>query len=91
MPFGILAQNKEIKKDSKAVSDSINSAESTVTNKTETEPLYILNGKIIGKEEFKKINPNDIEFVNVLKSKSATKKYGEDAKNGVVEIFLKAK
>lgn len=35
------------------------------------------------------IKPNDIESVNVLKGESATKKYGEKGKNGVIEIITK--
>ena len=51
--------------------------------------LYILNGKIITQAEMKKIDPMTIESVDVLKDKTATDKYGEKGKNGVVEITLK--
>jgi N-acetylmuramoyl-L-alanine amidase len=54
-----------------------------------SKPLYVLDGKIIKEEEFKKVNPDEIESVNVLKDKTATDKYGEKGKNGVVEITLK--
>ncbi|SNR82441.1 M56 family metallopeptidase [Lutibacter flavus] len=52
-------------------------------------PLYILDGKEISKEDMEKINPDNIKSVNVLKDESATTKYGEKGKNGVVEIIIK--
>ena len=54
-------------------------------------PLYVVNGKIINKNEeaFDNINPNQIQSVNVLKDKKATDKYGKDGENGVVEIITK--
>jgi hypothetical protein len=54
--------------------------------KGENQPLFFLDGKEISKGEMDKIDPNAIESVNVLKDKSATEKYGEKGKNGVVEI-----
>lgn len=50
-------------------------------------PLYILDGKIV--TSINDIAPNDIESVSVLKGAMATKKYGEKAANGVVEIVSK--
>ena len=52
-------------------------------------PLYIVDEKEIPIEEFKKINPDDIYSMTVLKDKHATDKYGEKAKDGVVEITMK--
>ena len=54
-----------------------------------SKPLYVLDGKIIKEEEFKKVNPDEIESVNILKDKTATDKYGEKGKYGVVEITVK--
>jgi N-acetylmuramoyl-L-alanine amidase len=54
-----------------------------------TTPLYVLDGKMISEAEMKKIDPNTIESINVLKDKDATDKYGDKATNGVVEIILK--
>ncbi len=53
------------------------------------KPLYVLNGKIVSKEEADKLDPNTIESVNVLKDNSATDKYGDKGKNGVIEIASK--
>ncbi len=53
------------------------------------KPLYILDGKEIKEDEFKALNPDNIETVNVLKGKKATEKYGDKGKNGVIEITTK--
>jgi hypothetical protein len=54
---------------------------------TKNQPIYILNGKEISKEEMSKIDPKSIKSMNVLKGESAIKKYGEEGKNGVIEII----
>lgn len=51
--------------------------------------LYIVNGKRVNLEEFKKITPDQIKSINVLKGKSATAKYGVEGEQGVLEIELK--
>lgn len=56
-----------------------------------TKPQFILDGKVITEEDMKKIKPENIDKVEVLKDKSATDKYGEQGKNGVVIITLKEK
>ncbi len=56
-------------------------------------PIYVVDGKEVDRAEADKINPENIESVNVLKNKpgitTATDKYGEKGKNGVVEIITK--
>ena len=54
-------------------------------------PLYIIDGKESSKAEMKKLSPKDIATIDVSKGKSAVKKYGKKAKNGVVEIVTKKK
>lgn len=61
----------------------------TGTSGGEKQPLFILEGKEISKEEMSRLNPNSIQSINVLKGESAKGKYGEKGKNGVVEISLK--
>jgi len=51
--------------------------------------LYVVNGKRFNLEEFKKITPDQIKSINVLKGKSATAKYGVEGEQGVLEIELK--
>ncbi|MGN6211585.1 N-acetylmuramoyl-L-alanine amidase [Parafilimonas sp.] len=57
--------------------------------KQSQEPLYVLDGKIVSKEEAIKNEATNIESVNVLKDKSAIDKYGDKGKNGVIEITSK--
>ena len=56
----------------------------------QSNPLYVLNGEVQKKDFNKgKIDPENIKKINVLKGTSATKKYGETASDGVVEIYTK--
>ena len=61
----------------------------TVSRIIEISPLFILDGKEISKNEFETIDRNTIASVDVLKDESATKKYGEQGKNGVIIITSK--
>lgn len=58
-------------------------------------PLYIVDGAIATPADVKKIDPDLIGRIDVLKDKGndsrATGKYGDNAKNGVVEITTKKK
>ena len=51
--------------------------------------LFVINGKVISSEEAKKIKPDQIAAIYVLKDKAAIDKYGQPGANGVVEITLK--
>ncbi|WP_052273366.1 M56 family metallopeptidase [Flavihumibacter solisilvae] len=53
------------------------------------EPIFFIDGREAGRDEVNRINPSTIESANVLKGESATRKYGDKGKNGVVEIQLK--
>ena len=51
--------------------------------------LYILDDKIISKEEFSKIDVKTIQKIDVLKGEMAEQNYGPKAKNGVIIITTK--
>ena len=53
--------------------------------------LFVVNGVKQNHNVLNEINPNDIESVNVLKDKAAIAKYGNEGRNGVIEIFTKNK
>ncbi|MGJ1432813.1 TonB-dependent receptor plug domain-containing protein [Sphingobacterium spiritivorum] len=53
------------------------------------EPMYVVNGKEITKEDVANIQSEEITAINVLKDASATSLYGKKAENGVVMITLK--
>ncbi len=54
-----------------------------------SRPYYVVDGKHV--TDISHIKPDDIESINVYKGKSATDKYGENGKNGVIEITMKKK
>jgi len=60
-----------------------------IDNDGKGEPLYYVNGKKAKSEDIKKIDPEDIERMNVLKGDKAVEKYGKKAKDGVIEITTK--
>ncbi|MBB6330770.1 TonB-dependent SusC/RagA subfamily outer membrane receptor [Chryseobacterium sediminis] len=55
------------------------------------KPIYVVNGKINDYEKVKALDPYLIKTMNVLKGASASAKYGEKAKGGVVVITTNKK
>lgn len=55
------------------------------------EPIYYIDGVKSTKDKLSLIGPNQIESMFVLKGEVALEKYGEGAKNGVVEVITKKK
>lgn len=53
------------------------------------EPVYVVNGAIMSKADFGKINPNDIKNLEVLKNSTATALYGTRANWGAIVVTLK--
>ncbi len=64
-------------------------AGSSNASNTSNDPLYIVDGKIVSDADFKKISPDNILSINVLKNESAAAAYGEKGKNGVIIITMK--
>ena len=58
-------------------------------NQNDKTPLYIIDGKKGEKNALESISPNDIDRIDILKDASAVARYGEQARNGVVEITTK--
>ncbi|MGV3460490.1 MAG: SusC/RagA family TonB-linked outer membrane protein [Flavobacterium sp.] len=50
------------------------------------EPLYIIDGMQLTVDNFRSINPNDIESISVLKDAGATAIYGNRGANGAIII-----
>jgi len=57
--------------------------------KSKGEPLYVINGTPSSASDFKKIDPDMIVHVDVLKTSDATNIYGSRASNGVIIITTK--
>jgi len=54
-----------------------------------SDALFVIDGKISTRGNFKAVDPKNIESISVLKGKEVIKKYGEKGKNGVIEIITK--
>ncbi len=54
-----------------------------------TEPLFIIDGAPVDEDNFRSLNPNDIESLSVLKDAGATAIYGNRGANGVIIIKTK--
>lgn len=59
-------------------------------NLKEGDPLYVIDDQIADGEMLKKLDPNQISSISVLKEPSAVDYYGDKAKNGVVIIMTKS-
>ncbi|PZR05999.1 MAG: SusC/RagA family TonB-linked outer membrane protein [Flavobacterium psychrophilum] len=53
------------------------------------EPLYVIDGVPLNADNFRSINPNDIESLSVLKDAGATSIYGNRGANGVIIVKTK--
>ncbi|TDT46787.1 TonB family protein [Maribacter spongiicola] len=62
---------------------------SEISKESEVEPMYYVNDRKITKLEMEAIDPNTIESIFILKDQKAIDKYGEEGRNGVVEIKIK--
>ncbi|WP_053002585.1 M56 family metallopeptidase [Kordia jejudonensis] len=60
-------------------------------NSGKNEPIIVVDGKIANKKKMKKLDPNKIESVTVLKGDNATALYGDKGKDGVIIITTKKK
>ncbi len=68
---------------------SRNSIRGSASIQSNNEPLYIVNGAEMSKNDYSKISPSSIKSVNVLKDANATSIYGSRGANGVIVITLK--
>jgi len=59
------------------------------TNDEDKEPLFYVDGKKWDSKAVSNLDSSTIESMNVLKGESAKAKYGDEGKNGVIEITLK--
>lgn len=54
-----------------------------------SEPLYVINGIIKGKEDFDALDASEVESINFLKDAATASIYGSKAGNGVVLVVTK--
>lgn len=55
----------------------------------EAEPIYVVNGAIMSKEEFSKLSKSAIKKIETLKDAAATSLYGARAAGGAIVVTLK--
>ena len=85
VPMISFAQNDSLQLDEKLQKKAlIESEDSDLSN-----PIYFIDGKQTNEAVIKEINPNTIESINVIKGEKAIEKYGDQGKNGVIEIKMK--
>jgi len=82
-------QSISVLKDSTAIaiygSDGKNGVVQIRMKKSQS-PIYIVNGVKYDNNVLKNVNPADIKSINVLKDSMAIAKYGNEGKNGALEI-----
>ncbi len=54
-----------------------------------TQPLYVVDGMPVNEDNFRSINPNDIESMNVLKDAAGSAIYGNRGAGGVIIVTTK--
>ena len=59
------------------------------TNFSDSKSLFLIDGKKSTAKKASKLDPDDIERIEISKGEGALEKYGEDARHGVVEITTK--
>ncbi len=91
-PF-VLEMNNNKEKNSIIIDDKNGTSDFNGNAKLElkkgNKALIFVNGKETSRKKVKKIDPDDITDIKVLKGKSAIDKYGDEGKDGVIEITTK--
>ena len=63
---------------------------SSTSQQEELKPLIRVDGEIISQEMLESINKDDIDKIDVYKGESAITKFGEQAKDGAIDIYTKS-
>ncbi|HJR99290.1 MAG TPA: hypothetical protein VJ780_00025, partial [Flavobacterium sp.] len=71
--------------------DDKTSIRSVLKQNLENKPVIVLNGSLNTSLKIEDIDADKIQSINVLKGHHATMKYGENGKNGIIEIITKEK
>lgn len=64
--------------------------QNSINRLSKTNPLFMLDGKIVDKDEFNNIDPNSIKSIEVVKANKALESFGEEGKNGVIKVTLRS-
>jgi len=77
--------------DNKVILNKIDDSDAEIKFNSGKEPLFLADGKEITSQEMNDMVPETIDKIEVFKGDSATKRYGDKGKNGVVVITTKKK
>ncbi|AXP81834.1 BlaR1 peptidase M56 [Mariniflexile rhizosphaerae] len=66
-----------------------NNTHTNYNTNQEQQPLFIVDGKEISKEDMNVLDPNHIKKIDVLKGENATRLFGDKGKEGVILITTK--
>ena len=88
IPVVAFAQQDSLRLDEKSSGKVGIKVEPSVDTK---KPLYFVDGTQTKESVVNEINPDAIESITVLKGEKAIEKYGEEGKNGAIEIKMKKK
>lgn len=61
-----------------------------ISTTTDNSPLYVIDGLVADGTAFNRLNPNDIESVNILKDAGSAAIYGSRAASGVILVTTKS-
>ena len=87
--FGQIETNTDtISKETSTIKSPAFHCVSSIVNEN-SQPLYVVDGKLVTAQEVKNINTEGIESVTVLKDAAATGLYGKGGINGVIIIKTK--
>jgi len=68
---------------------SSNNSRKVEINSNGKDPIYVVDGEITSKKDFKNLDTDEIATINVFKGKNAIAIYGKKAKDGVIQIVTK--
>lgn len=91
IPIWGFSQNDKTNKDSRPISETSVATERNTETVKASDPIYVVDGKIVDKDILEKMDVNEIDSIQVWKGEKSIEKYGEKGKNGAVEIYMKKK
>lgn len=89
--FRLITDNGEVSGDKISVDGPVDIRFGGSSGEEARQPLIFVDGELKGRsrEVLAEINPDDIHRIEVIKGAAAAAIYGEDAADGVIQIFLK--
>lgn len=90
IPSSLSKNNIYVEGNTIAKQDSLTPNKKPIGDGIPENTLVLLDGVKITKEELSKVDPENIESMNVYKGEPAVEKYGIEAKDGAIEITTKS-